>query len=741
MTVETDRLRNALHRAEPRLLSRAKGMNAAMAAFETAFDETREDGHQENIKPSHLIAPHVKSKPAVRPVPPASSADEISYSDVTDIKIPDNGQGPDSHKRLMEQNAPRRGVTVRRRFMTDRFPTLNMMLSGSAVAAALAVLVALPDLRKPGSVAVDAVLSDDSAPASARSFEPEAGVVAAVDAKKAIRETEQALSRSVPLSGARQDAHPVLADTSSPPPSVLATPSLPAPAALVVQDYSLNSAVSRSKIQIAPADTLSSGYQAQGLDRFEQVEDSSILRTKDAPVSTFSVDVDTASYSFMRSSLNRGQVPEPDSIRVEELINYFPYQYDAPESADQPFKVSVTVSPTPWNRDTKLMHIGIKGYVPDAGTRRPANIVLLIDTSGSMNSANKLPLLINSFKLLLDTLDENDTVSVVTYAGSAGTVLEPTPASERGKIISAFRKLRAGGSTAGAAGLALAYEKAQENFEAEGINRVILATDGDFNVGFSSPAEMRTFVGKQRDNGIFLSVLGFGRGNYNDHLMQVLAQNGNGVAAYIDTLSEARKVLADEAGGILVPIAKDVKIQVEFNPSQVSEYRLIGYETRALAREDFNDDKVDAGEIGAGHTVTAIYELTPTGSPAELIDDLRYAGADAVADVPYDDATDGEYAFVKIRYKLPDQDTSTLITRPVDRMDETVSFGDAAADTRFAASVAAFGQMLRGNVRLNDYTYNELIAIAGASKGEDEFGYRAEFINLVRLAKSLDTNR
>ena len=486
-------------------------------------------------------------------------------------------------------------------------------------------------------------------------------------------------------------------------------------------------------VSIPPTyETITETIMVPANDKFEKAEANPVISAEETPVSTFSVDVDTVSYSFFRSSINRGQLPPRSSIRLEEMINYFPYDYDAPRSADEPFKANVTVTPNPWNADKKLMHIGIKGYVPDMKERPKSNIVFLIDTSGSMRAANKLPLLISSFKLLLSTLDEDDTVSIVTYAGSAGTVLEPTAASEKDKIKQALNQLRSGGSTAGAAGLELAYQKAQESFDDEGINRVILATDGDFNVGFSSPEEMKTYIEKKRESGIFLSVLGFGNGNYNDHLMQSLAQNGNGVAAYIDTLAEANKVLANEAGSGLITIAKDVKIQVEFNPAKISEYRLIGYETRALKREDFNNDKVDAGEINAGHTVTAIYELTPVGSPAEVFEPLRYA-SDKIEQM-----TNGsdEYAFVKIRHKLPNSDTSTLQSFPIGKGQER-SLSRASDDMRFATAVAAVGQKLRGDTQLEDFSYQDAIKLAAEAKGKDEHGYRAEFIQLVRLAENL----
>ena len=468
-------------------------------------------------------------------------------------------------------------------------------------------------------------------------------------------------------------------------------------------------------------------------DAFERYQANLPISVQEKPVSTFSVDVDTASYSFMRAAVYRGKLPPPESIRLEEMINYFPYDYDAPKSADEPFKANITVTPTPWNTDTKLMHIGIKGYVPPADEKPNSNLVFLIDTSGSMRAQNKLPLLVNSFKLLLDTLDKDDTVSIVTYAGSAGTVLEPTPAHKKIEIKAALENLRSGGSTAGAAGLELAYNKAQESFDKESINRVILATDGDFNVGFSSPDEMKRFIEKKRKTGIFLSVLGFGQGNYNDHLMQSLAQNGNGVAAYIDTLAEAQKVLANEAGSALIPIAKDVKIQVEFNPATIAEYRLIGYETRALKRQDFNNDKVDAGEINSGHTVTAIYELTPVGSPAISVDKLRY-----VAETPKPKLTGSEeLAFVKIRHKLPSSDTSTLQTFPIGPRQD-ISLNRASDDMRFATAVAAVGQKLRGDTQLGEFSYKDAIEMATQARGEDEYGYRAEFIQLIRLIDSLD---
>ncbi len=484
-------------------------------------------------------------------------------------------------------------------------------------------------------------------------------------------------------------------------------------------------------------DIIQPSYQDVGQDEFTDFKDNSVKLVSEEPVSTFSIDVDTASYSFMRRQLNNGVLPQKDSVRIEELINYFNYDYPVPETQDAPFKPTVAVYDSPWAEGKKLMHIGIKGYQLPADSKPRSNLVFLLDTSGSMNSADKLPLLINSFKLLLSSLDENDTVAIVTYAGSAGTVLEPTKASDKQKILSALENLRAGGSTAGAAGIKQAYNLAQQNLDKDGVNRVILATDGDFNVGITNHQELQDYVERMRDTGISLSVLGFGQGNYHDNLMQTLAQNGNGQAAYIDNLNEARKVLVDQAGATLFTIAKDVKIQVEFNPAIVGEYRLIGYETRHLNREDFNNDKVDAGEIGAGHAVTAIYEITPKNSDKRMIDDLRYQSEEAQ---PSSDMGD-EYALLKIRYKKPDDglagfaDKSDLITRPITFADADIKLSD---DIRFASAVAGFGQILRGGTFTGDFSYDDVIELAQSAKGEDNFGYRAEFINLVRLAKSAD---
>ena len=477
----------------------------------------------------------------------------------------------------------------------------------------------------------------------------------------------------------------------------------------------------------------------QNRDRFESTTDNPIKLVTDEPVSTFSIDVDTASYAFVRRNLTNGAMPNRNAVRVEELINYFSYDYPAADSAAEPFKPSVAVYPTPWNENTLLMHIGIKGHEIVTDEKPRSNLVFLIDVSGSMQSQDKLPLLKSAFRLLVDTLDEDDTVSIVTYAGSAGTVLEPTKVSDKSKILAALDKLQSGGSTAGAQGIRQAYALAEQEFDKDGINRVILATDGDFNVGISDTDQLQTYIETKRKSGVYLSVLGFGQGNYNDHLMQVLAQNGNGNAAYIDSLREAQKVLVEEAGSTLFPIASDVKIQVEFNPAQIAEYRLIGYETRALKREDFNNDKVDAGDIGSGHTVTAIYELTPADSVTKFIDDLRYQSSDTDAE-PKPQNTSDEYAFLKMRYKLPGEKKSKLLTLPITRELLRADVDALSDDMRFAASVAAFGQKLRGNAHLVEFSYDEIIRIASGARGRDGFGYRSEFVSLVRLAKSVDTS-
>ncbi len=478
--------------------------------------------------------------------------------------------------------------------------------------------------------------------------------------------------------------------------------------------------------------------QYEGQDQFEHFQSNPLKIAAEEPVSTFSIDVDTSSYSFVRRMLNQGQLPQKDMVRIEEMINYFPYHYAAPESKAEPFKPAVAVYPTPWNPDTKLVHIGIKGH--DVAHAKPrSNLVFLIDVSGSMKAPDRLPLVKNALRMLVDQLNPEDTVGIVVYAGNVGTVLEPTKIAEKGKIVEALSRLEAGGSTAGGEGIRQAYALAEAHFDKNAVNRVILSTDGDFNVGITDPQALQDYIEQERKSGIYFSVLGVGQGNYNDALMQKLAQHGNGNAAYIDTLNEARKVLVEEAGSTLFTIAGDVKIQVEFNPAAVSQYRLIGYESRLLNREDFNNDKVDAGEVGSGHAVTAIYEITPASARNKPVDELRYGKPAAQ---PEDkSAFSGEYAFLKIRYKLPGEERSKLLTTPIGAAQEVKDIANAPEDTRFATAVAAFGQLLKGDTHLGNYRYDEVISLADGARGKDEFGYRAEFTNLARLAKALQQER
>ncbi|MDR7126307.1 VWA domain-containing protein [Pseudotabrizicola sp. 4114] len=505
-------------------------------------------------------------------------------------------------------------------------------------------------------------------------------------------------------------------------------------------------AVEPSAMAVAEADRMAPPPESD--EEFANAGANPVFVTAEAPVSTFSVDVDTASYAVVRNSLMAGALPEPDAVRVEEMVNYFPYSYPAPQAGEPPFHPTVTVMPTPWNAGTRLVHIALQGRLPEVAARPALNLVFLIDTSGSMDEPNKLPLLKQSLSLMLAELRPEDQVAIVAYAGSAGEVLPPTPASERATIMDALNRLDAGGSTAGAEGLTLAYRLAEGMTAAGEVSRVLLATDGDFNVGVEDPEGLAAFVARKRNTGVYLSVLGFGRGNLDDATMQALAQNGNGMAAYIDTLQEARKVLVDQLTGALFPIADDVKIQVEWNPAQVAEYRLIGYETRALRREDFNNDAVDAGEIGAGHAVTALYEVTAPGSPALLHDPLRYGAA--VADAMADAAATGdivedapELGFLRLRYKAPRESVSALIEVPIVAGSPQSTEAEAAErealaqEARFAAAIAGFGQLLRGSTYLGDWGWDEAITLAEANRGEDRFGYRIEAVNLMRLAQSL----
>ena len=474
-------------------------------------------------------------------------------------------------------------------------------------------------------------------------------------------------------------------------------------------------------------------YQQQtNTERYQHLDDNPVHLVAEQPVSTFSIDVDTGAYANVRRFLNAGQLPPQDAVRVEEMINYFDYRYAPPASRDVPFRVATELAPAPWNPQALLLKVGIKGFEIAAAQRPPANLVFLIDVSGSMQSPDKLPLLKNAFRLLTDQLTARDRVSMVVYAGSSGVVLEPTAADQTHKIREAIDRLEAGGSTNGAEGIERAYQLAHAGQIKGGINRVVLATDGDFNVGVVNFEALVDMAERQRTGGVALTTLGFGTGNYNDQLLERLADAGNGNYAYVDTLNEARKVLVSELSSTLFTIAKDVKIQVEFNPAAVLEYRLIGYENRLLAREDFSNDKVDAGDIGAGHRVTALYEVVPVGKTGRL-DPLRYGALESIVS---DARASDELAFVRLRYKKPDSDSSELLEYPIAKSSVT-SADKLSADFRFAAGVAAFGQLLRGGKYVGKFSYGDVEQLARGGLDEDPEGYRREFLSLVKLAGAL----
>ena len=472
-------------------------------------------------------------------------------------------------------------------------------------------------------------------------------------------------------------------------------------------------------------------------EQYEHPGDYRVTRASDNPVSTFSIDVDTGAYTNARRWLTRGSLPPEDAVRVEEFINYFDYDYERPSRRDTPFVVETEVAPSPWNADSHLLRIGIQGYEVPKHELPASNLVFLVDVSGSMHSPDKLPLLKQSLGMLTRQLDASDCISIVVYAGASGVVLNPTPGNHKAHIINALNRLEAGGSTNGAAGLELAYQMARQNFKPNGVNRVILATDGDFNVGQASTTELIDMIQRQRDAGIALTTLGFGTGNYNDHMLEQLADEGNGNHAYIDRLSEAQKVLNQELSSTLLTIASDVKIQLEFNPQTVAEYRLIGYENRALNEEDFNNDKVDAGEIGAGHRVTALYELSLRGADGQRLPERRYSeNRDESSNNRRGHAA--ELAHLRIRYKKPGSTRSRLIESPIMTRHVMHDLDQASDDFRFAAAVAAFGQKLRGGRYLESWGYSDISELASQARGHDPFGYRGEFLQLVSLAEALD---
>ena len=518
---------------------------------------------------------------------------------------------------------------------------------------------------------------------------------------------------AIAVSGARAQAEqarrtPLRERHAAMPATLVAMPAPPAPPPLVAQ----------------PANT----------EQYAERQDNPVQRVSEQPVSTFSIDVDTGSYSNVRRMLRGGVRPPADAVRAEEFINYFDYGHPGPDSADTPFCATVEIAPAPWNAKRHLLMIGIKGFDVPKAHLPPANLVFLIDTSGSMNSPDKLPLLKQAFAELTGQLRAQDRVSIVVYAGSAGLVLPPTPGDRKHEILAALERLEAGGSTNGGDGIRLAYAMARRAFIEGGVNRVVLATDGDFNVGTVDGGSLETMVADQRRSGIALTTLGFGQGNYNDHLAERLADAGDGNHAYIDTLLEARKVLVEEMSSTLLTIAQDVKIQLEFNPALVSEYRLIGYENRVLAREDFANDRVDAGDIGAGHEVTALYEIALAGSGGEQLPALRYGAAAATPDA----SGAGEFAHLRLRYKRPGQTQSRLIETPVTRSAMRSQPGESM---RWAATVAAFADALRGGGRLGDWDWDAIAASARQARGDDPWKLRAEFVELVGEAAALVAGR
>ncbi|HEX5221134.1 MAG TPA: von Willebrand factor type A domain-containing protein [Verrucomicrobiae bacterium] len=467
-------------------------------------------------------------------------------------------------------------------------------------------------------------------------------------------------------------------------------------------------------------------------ESYSPIADNGFLAVPDNPLSTFSIDVDTASYSMVRRFLNQRQLPPRDAVRIEEMVNYFPYNYRRPTDR-RPFAANVEIASCPWNEKHRLVRIGLKGREVANDKRPPGNLVFLVDVSGSMQARNKLPLVKQSLRLLVQQLTESDRVSLVVYAGKAGEVLPSTSGNDKRRILDALDRLEAGGSTHGSQGIQLAYRIATENFIPGGVNRVILCTDGDFNVGVTSPGELLRLIEDKAKSGVLLTVLGFGMGNYKDSTVEMLADKGNGNYAYIDTIAEGQKVLVDQMSGTLVTIAKDVKIQVEFNPAQASAYRLVGYENRLLNKEDFNNDQKDAGDIGAGHTVTALYEVVPVGvSPdAPGVDPLKYQRPMPLSRAAESD----ELLTLKLRYKEPDGETSKLMTAAV--TDAGRRYAQASQDFKFASAVAAFGMVLRDSPYKGTASFDSVWELAREGQGRDAEGYREEFLKLVESAKAI----
>ncbi len=536
-------------------------------------------------------------------------------------------------------------------------------------------------------------------------------------------EVQEPIDRTANLKGKPSDKIEVYLESAE---QVVAKPALMAMAQAVVSESAsyLNRNFHLNDIR-APSEPINR-------ENYAHYDDNPVKRVVEQPVSTFSIDVDTGSYANVRRLLKAGQLPPQDAVRIEELINYFSYAYPVPDDQNTPFALTKEIAPSPWNADNYLLHIGIKGYDIPVEQLPPSNLVFLVDVSGSMQSTDKIDLLKTSLKLLTKNLSAEDRISIVVYAGASGIVLDPTPGNKKATIIASLDRLTAGGRTNGAAGIRLAYAVAEQAFIKDGINRVLLATDGDFNVGTVNFEQLKDLIEEKRKTGISLSTLGFGTGNYNDHLMEQLADAGNGNYAYIDTLNEAQKVLVDELSSTMLTIAKDVKIQIEFNPSVVAEYRLIGYENRMLNREDFNNDKINAGEIGAGHSVTAIYEIALNGSKGLRIDPLRYQSEEIT-----NSKMEDEIAFLRIRYKAPESNISQLLEWDINKDEITDDINTTSNAFRFAAAVAAFAQQLRGGDYTNQLDYADIAELARNARDEDPFGYRGEFLSLVNLARSL----
>jgi Ca-activated chloride channel family protein len=515
------------------------------------------------------------------------------------------------------------------------------------------------------------------------------------------------------------------------------------PEILLMEEMAITSSVSKKDLLSGAAPMVTGlAYRSKAyFPRYNQdfntegyasVNENGYKNARNNPLSTFSIDVDNASYSNIRRFINNGSLPPADAVRIEEMINYFRYDYPEP-GGEHPFSVYTEVAVCPWNRNHKLLHVGLRGKSIDKSSLPPSNLVFLIDVSGSMNAPHKLPLLKSAFGLLVNELRPQDHVAIVVYAGAAGLVLESTPGNSKEMIMSAIDNLEAGGSTAGGAGLRLAYKEAEKNFVKDGNNRIILATDGDFNVGESSNGGMERLVEEKRELGVFITVLGFGMGNYKDDKMEIIADKGNGNYSYIDNLQEARRVLVREFGGTLFTIAKDVKFQLEFNPTQVDSYRLIGYENRLLSDEDFNDDTKDAGEMGSGHMVTALYEIVSAGSGEIIpsVDPLKYQGSKKIEEQKYS----GELLTIKVRYKKPDGRTSMLLEKAVKDFGEEIE--DTSDNLRFASAVVEFGMILRESEFKGNATLDDAAKLASSAKGNDEDGYRSEMIRLINTVKDM----